>query len=226
MKSKKILTALTLAGFATLFTGSIIAQSGDDLISAVMYQDMEKVKQLAEAGVDLNHTDPNYGSTPLILACQYNMEEIGKYLIEQGANVNLGSKSGHTPLMAACSRSEALVALLLEHGADPSATLPDGTSAFTSATVGILNGSINLKVLDTLLERGADVDESAKSGAAAGYTCLMMAARNNKPDLVRYLVDKGADVNAQAGDGNTPLSLAKKEEDAQMVALLEQLGAK
>ncbi len=64
------------------------------------------------------------------------------------------------------------------------------------------------------------------SGAAAGYTCLMMAARNQRPDIVNFLVENGADVNATAENGNTPLSLAEKENDQEMVALLKKLGAK
>ena len=70
------------------------------------------------------------------------------------------------------------------------------------------------------------MDESASSGDAAGYTCLMMAARNASQDLVEYLVEKGADVNARAVDGNTPLSLATRKDDQEMVTLLKKLGAK
>jgi ankyrin repeat protein len=54
----------------------------------------------------------------------------------------------------------------------------------------------------------------------------MMAARNNAPDLVTFLIENGADVNAKAKDGQTALSLAQKEDDAAMVALLIKVGAK
>jgi ankyrin repeat protein len=214
-----------LSIFLTL-PAPLFAQEGSELITAVMYQDMDQVKSLVDAGVDINFQDPNYGSTALIVACQYNMADIGKYLIEKGADLNLPAKSGHTPLMAASTRSEELVNLLLSKGADASAALPDGTTAFTTAVTGILSENISFHVTDKLLEMGANVDESASSGPAQGYTCLMMAARNNRPDLVKYLVGKGADVNAKAGDGNTPLTLAEKENDQEMVALLKKLGAR
>ena len=226
MKTTNLIIAATLLVAPIAISSRADAQTGDELITAVMYQDLDKVKSLAEAGVDLNYQEKNYGSTALILACQYNMAEIGKYLIEKGADVNIPATSGHTPLMAACTRSEELVDLLLEKGADASVALPDGTTAFTTAVVGVLTGSISTKVTDELLARGANVDESASSGDAAGYTCLMMAARNASPDLVEYLVEKGADVNARAADGNTPLSLATEKDDQEMVALLKKLGAK
>jgi len=128
--------------------------------------------------------------------------------------------------MAACIRSEELVNLLLEMGADASVALPDGTTAFTTKVVGVLNGSVSTKITDVLLARGANVDESAASGDIAGYTCLMMAARNTSPDLAKYLVEKGADVNAKAADGNTPLSLATMKDDQEMITLLKMLGSK
>jgi len=226
MKTINLIIAATLIVAPIAISSSANAQTGDDLISAVMYQDLDKVKGLAEAGVDLNYQDGNYGSTALIVACQYNMVEIGRYLIEKGADVNLAANSGHTPLMAACTRSEELVDLLLEKGADASVALPDGTTAFTTAVVGVINGSLSTKVTDELLARGANVDESAASGDIAGYTCLMMAARNARPDLVSYLVEKGADINARAADGSTPLSLATRKDNQEMKALLKQLGAK
>ena len=42
--------------FATLLsiTPSLIAQTGDELITAVVYQELDKVKQLVEAGVVAN----------------------------------------------------------------------------------------------------------------------------------------------------------------------------
>jgi ankyrin repeat protein len=226
MKTLNLIVVATFFVTPIAISSSADAQTGDDLITAVMHQDLDKVKSLAEAGVDLNYQDKSYGSTALIVACQYNMVDIGTYLIDKGADVNIPANSGHTPLMAACTRSEELVSLLLEKGADPSLALPDGTTAFTTAVVGVLNGSLSTKITDVLLARGADVDESAASGDIAGYTCLMMAARNASPDLVKYLVEKGADLNAKASDGNTPLSLATRKDDQEMVTLLKKLGSK
>jgi len=81
MKTTKLMIVATLFVAPFAIYSHADAQTGDDLISAVMYQDLDKVKSLAEAGVDLNDQEKSYGSTALILACQYNMVEIGKYLI-------------------------------------------------------------------------------------------------------------------------------------------------
>jgi ankyrin repeat protein len=60
-------------------------------------------------------------------------------------------------------------------------------------------------VLLALLDSGADVN--ARNDA--GYTPLLCAARNGEGEAVRLLLERGADVNAQAeGDGATALHLA------------------
>jgi ankyrin repeat protein len=128
--------------------------------------------------------------------------------------------------MAAANCSKELVELLLEKGADVNAVGADSLTAFTHAITGILSESVTTTdIAELLLEKGANVDEAAPSGRIAGYTCLMMAARNARPDLVKFLVEKGANVNARAGDGNTPLSLAREEKDEEMVKFLMELGA-
>jgi ankyrin repeat domain-containing protein 17 len=226
MKPRRWKLAGILMMAALMLTPAVIAQTGDDLISAVTYQDLDKVKSLVEAGVDVNFKEERYGNTPLTMACQYNLLEIAKYLMDQGADLSLKTGTGHTPLMAAASGSEELFNLLLAKGADPLVKLENGTSAFTMLITGILMDRISLQTADKLIQAGADVDESASSGAMQGYTCLMMAARNQRPDLVRYLAEKGADVNATTADGNTPLSLAREEEDQEMVDLLLSLGAR
>ena len=53
-----------------------------------------------------------------------------------------------------------------------------------------------------------------------------MAARNNQPELVKLLIDNGADINKKVKDGKSAFSLAKEENDMEMVKLLKKLGAK
>lgn len=220
----KVIFVFTI--FLILTSSIIFAQDGSDLINAIMYQDFEKTKELVNKGVDINYQDKSYGSTALILACQYNFVDIAKFLIENGADLNLQANNGYTPLIAAASVSVELTELLLSKGADIKLKIDDGSGALTTSVTGILSGRVTTAVVEMLLEKGADINESATKGAAEGYTVLMMAARNNKPELVKFLVKNGADVNLKAKDGNTALSLAEKEKDEAMVKLLKELGAK
>ena len=191
-----------------------------------MYQEFDKAKELVKNGVDVNYQDESSGSTALILSCQYNFIDLVTFLIDNKADINLQEKNGKTALMVSAGVSEELFNLLLSKGADPKIKASDGTTALTEACMGILRENVSLVVVQTLIDKGADVDEAPESGRAEGYTCLMMAARNKQPDLVKLLVKNGADVNKVAKDGKTALSIAEKKEDNEMISLLKSLGAK
>ena len=58
----------------------------------------------------------------------------------------------------------------------------DGTGAFTLCIGAIMNGGVSMTLAEFLLSKGANVDETNTSGPVAGYTCLMIAARNKKQE--------------------------------------------
>ena len=211
--------------FIILNCAAGIAQDGGKLIEAVMYQDLDAVKTVLAQGTDINYQDSASGSTALILAANYNFVEIAKFLIEKGADIDLQAKNGASPLIAAAGSSEEIFNLLIEKNADIKAKDESGTTAFTASMIGILRERVSFAVPQLLLKKGADVDEAPDKGRTEGYTALMMAARNQQPDLVQFLVDNGANINAMAKDGATPLSLAKKDKNPKMVELLQKLGS-
>ncbi|HLA50394.1 MAG TPA: ankyrin repeat domain-containing protein, partial [Thermodesulfovibrionia bacterium] len=64
---------------------------------------------------------------------------------------------------------------------------------------------------------------------ANGITPLIMASKYGHTDIVKILLDKGADVNAKMlflGKSETPLSNAEKEGHTEIVKLLKDAGAK
>ena len=64
--------------------------------------------------------------------------------------------------------------------------------------------------------------------AVGGFTPLMWAVYNDHDnvDIIKALLDKGADVNIKANDGATALSWALKKGNTNTVALLKKAGAK
>jgi len=211
----------------------LLAQDGGDLINRVMYQDLEGIKKLVAGGADVNFQNEELmgleGGTALILSCMYNFTDIAEYLIENGADVNLQANNGTSALMGAASVSPELTRLLLSKGADIHATAKEGEqegiTAFTYCIAGILSERVTIDLAKLLLAKGANVDEAATSGPAEGYTCFMMAARNSRPDLVRFFLDNGANITTKAGDAETALSLVTKDNNTEMVTLLKELGA-
>lgn len=204
----------------------LVAQDDSELINTIMHQEIDKAKALIEKGADVNVQDKSSGSTPLIMCCQYNFVDLAKLLIEKGADVNLQANNGYTPLIAAAGVSEELVDLLLLKKADINLKSETGTGPLKASIMGVIRGRVTTAVVKKLLDKGADINESATKGRTEGYTALMTAARNNEPKLVEFLVKEGADLNLKAKDGSTALSLAQKKDHQEMVKLLKKLGAK
>ena len=213
---------LLIIGLVSLFVSTgLLAQESDDLLNKVMRNDIEGVKELIASGADINQQNKMYGHTPLIIACNYNYVDLAKLLISEGADINIRGKDGSTALIAAAANSQELVEILLSKGAEVNAKMKDGTGVFTQCINGILMESVPLQLAEILLSKGADVDESATTGAIQGYTPLMTAARNNKEELVNFLIKHGANINAKSGDGSTALSLATKKGHKKIMDILK-----
>lgn len=213
--------ALAIVGVLAPLEGR--GQEPGHLLTAAMYDEIDTVKELLAAGADIDQQN-ECGHTPLILAATYGYEELGILLVAEGADVNIQGREGGTALIAASRHSRPLVELLLSKGADIHTRMADGTGPFTQCTIGILTEEVGYDLATLLLSHGAEVDESAASGPMAGYTPLMMAARNDHEGLVRFLIENGADVREKAGDGATALSLAMAEGHETIVEILEAAG--
>lgn len=177
--------------------------------------------------------------------------ELVKALLDHGANVNarLGEKlwfrslfsdstwvdpAGATPLWRAAQSSDIdTIRLLVSYKADPKLATKNGdTPLMAAAGVGwAANWSVNAPVpaLDAvkyLLELGNDVN----AVDSRGYTALHGAAYIGNDEMVIYLVEKGAKVDARTKAGDSPADMANGptrfgQPHPETVALLERLGS-
>jgi len=142
-------------------------------------------------------------------------------LIDHGADVNTNSQvNGQSPIFyAAGSDNTAILELFLRHGGDVTAkdyfgvTPLHEAAAFQPATVDILIGA------------GARVNERDDEG----QTPLYWAVERGREDVVRTLLEKGADINAVDACGMSPLIRACAQccvhVNTRMVKLLIENGA-
>eukprot|EP00038_Savillea_parva_P010623 m.191560 g.191560 ORF g.191560 m.191560 type:complete len:736 (-) comp18387_c0_seq1:22-2229(-) len=79
--------------------------------------------------------------------------------------------------------------------------------------------------LETVKEMVNDHDVPLEKRTATGMTAVCLAATNGHMDVLRYLIDQGADVNVRCPDGCTPLHLAILEEQVEVVKYLLEHGA-
>ena len=129
------------------------------------------LEELLDAEPGLATAWSNDGFTALHLAAFFGQEEAAKTLLERGADANLVARNESihvTPLHSAAAGSHAaIVRLLLEHGADPSAAQDGGFTPLHSAAQNDDRESV-----EALLEAGADPslanDEGRKPADLAG----------------------------------------------------------
>ena len=108
---------------------------------------------------------------------------------------------------------------LLERGADPNADDQDSGQKLIHLASARANG---IEVLDALVTKGANVNATNKGK----LTPLGVSITQTRLEHVEYLLDKGVDVNAIAGNNEMkPLHLAVKESTLSMCKLLLEKGA-
>jgi len=185
------------------------------------------VHALVAAGADVNR-DSADGSTPLLVAVQNGQYDIGRFLLDHGANPRQVNQKNWTPLYLAVANRDALttavpapgkegaldfIKLLLDRGADPNVRIKVRTEVHQA------NTSLWLK--------------------EAGATPLLRAALCGDLIVVRLLIDRGADPLQGTLDNTTPLMVAagvgwaegftfqySEEETLEVVKLLLGKGAR
>ena len=146
-----------------------------------------------------------FGRTPLIWASAHGMIELVALLLDRGAKTELTkTKDGCTALMEAVRKGRTATArLLLERGAEVNRGNRNG---FTALFFACFSGPTILAM-------------------ARGGTNLSIQSSEGQTEMVRLLIDAGADPNAATKDGFTPLMAACGEGYVRIVELLLEAGA-
>ena len=140
----------------------------------------------------------NTGTTPLFRATQAGDMEVIRALLAKGANPNINAMG--------------FTAFLLAAGVDPS---------------GRGGGAPNITLLDLMIEHGADVNAQVTGTRTysmrisyhpppdqEGVSALHAAVQAGRTDLVRYLLDKGANPELVDANGKKPIDLVGTAEAA------------
>ncbi|RZF41139.1 hypothetical protein LSTR_LSTR010791 [Laodelphax striatellus] len=199
---------------------------------AAGYNRVDVVEYLLAHGADVHSKDKG-GLVPLHNACSYGHYEVTEMLVKHGANVNVADLWKFTPLHEAAAKGKYdIVRLLLQHGADATKKNRDGATPVELVREG------DQEVVDLLRGNAALLDAAKKGNLARvqrlltgdnincrdtqgrNSTPLHLAAGYNNLEVAEYLLEHGANVNAQDKGGLIPLHNASSYGHLDIAALL------
>ncbi len=186
-------------------------QLTESLVEAVLLQDVEEVRKTVAAGADVNWS--RNGKTLVNVAALHGQFEILELLLDAGADADVATDLGVTPLIAATLCSEECAMKIIEYGVNLDARNSRGTTAL------ILSVTYHLqKLAKKLIASGADVNVQTNGHQT---TALMMASHNELLEVAQSLISHGADVDTVDAHGKTAMDYAKTPE---MKKLLGEKG--
>ena len=200
----------------------------------------EIVEMLIAAGADVN-TQVDSGETALMLASQHGHLEVVKILLVHGADATLQDKGGITALLVSIITTgseikeshKGVLELLFKAGASLEVP-PQCAVSFSKAIIGLFKkGALPACLVNEMVRRKygglitalMKVEFKGDVKDKGGQTPLMMAAFCGYADIVKMLIDAGADVNVEDSKSKTALSKAAYKGHAEIVKLLFDAGA-
>jgi len=210
-------------------------QSGNTALSYACREGQTEVARLLlDAGCNPNHR-LSYGHTIFDEACDEGPLELIRLLLAHGADPNAScGKSDYFALKRAVSSNRLdLVRLLLENGADIDGADDDAETSLIYAC-----RLLRLEIVRLLLQKGANVASQTRAKLTALHRVVVSlsdidpdsddaeASVSSGMQIVRALVENGANLDAISKYRDTPRSLAKDCRFAELSAYFAGKGVR
>jgi ankyrin repeat protein len=196
-----------------------MSHNSPELVHASQRGDLAAVRELVEAGADVNSVG-DHGMGPLLTRTPAVME----YLLSKGADPNRQTNEGDDAVLLGIAylNIAECVRLLLDAGADPNAVVKDtGENALHAALAGAgetASAAERHAVVKLLVEHGTDPNRRTTPGVPSlafwrdvrtrGETPLHRAAAYASEETVRFLLQAGADKRIRDASGESPQTWA------------------
>ena len=178
------------------------------------------LEYFVDLGIELNLEKD--ASDLLNISFTFNRLNVVEYLNDMGVDVNMVFSGGQDGLiMASIFGYLDLARYLVTKGADKNRVDENGFNSLTWASTSA-DSTIGLQMVDYLEGLGAKLHLNAMY---ENKTPLMIAANKGRLEAVKYLVEKGADINTKGYEGRTALWYAVYEFRMPVIKYLIDQGA-
>jgi uncharacterized protein len=190
-------------------------EGGSVLRRAVGLMDQRMIRLLIDAGADINARD-KMGRTAMFSARGKAIQ----WLVDLGADVNVKDNEGKTPLMCVASHGgwRGNVMTFFKAGARLDGLSPWDVHLFLKDAI----NANDMAAVKAAFEAGVDVNENRGRDGPA----LCAAAYNGNLEIIRLLLDQGADPNIEGPGGITAIMQAAIKGHTEAARLLLSRNAK
>ncbi|HUP44380.1 MAG TPA: M56 family metallopeptidase [Thermoanaerobaculia bacterium] len=157
------------------------------IVRAAEKGDIKALDFFERGGIDLNKPISGDG-TPLLIAARRGRIEAVRWLLDRGVDPNVPSPGDGNALIAAAGAGQTdIMVILLDRGARIEDVVPGDENALITAAAEGSDQAVKL-----LIRRGANVNARVWADDREWRTPLNMARRNGHQDIVRILLQAGA----------------------------------
>lgn len=175
------------------------------LINAIDNNDIELLKYYIEHGANINEEDSN-GYSLLMYSCMNNKYDMVKYLIDNGADVFDTDNYKYTTLHHSCKASVNIVQCLLDRVQQILDSNEDNMS---------VSQYVNIRAIDN-----EDIDSDSDEDNSEKTTALILAVSENNIEVVKLLLNNGADVSIRNEDKQNALHMALTQKNKEIFNIL------
>ncbi len=164
-------------------------------------------------GADVDSTTEDNGESALMVAIRMNDKAMVAVLLDHDADVNVQDTKCRTALLHAVTKHQwALAEQLVEKGAK--------ATAWSHRLIHETIQANNADALRTVLKAGANPND-----VQLKCPLIVLAAKAGQIEIVRVLIEAGADVNLRIIQSRTALMWAAQQGNEEMVQMLIKAGA-
>ncbi|MFE1242863.1 ankyrin repeat domain-containing protein [Fictibacillus sp. NPDC058756] len=195
------------------------------LFYAAKTGDFLLIDTLLNLGISI-HTQDLKGNTALFMAVKHGKFNMMLYLLRAGAkleHVNLNNENVIIQGIKSCRKIE-IIRYLLDRGLDVNHIDQDGMNALMCAITSSEAQKSNewMNIVRSLIDAKIDLNHKDQLGKTALMHACSHYNENNSEELIKLLIERGADPAIKDLDGRTARSYARDLNHSKMMYLLQQ----